>query len=184
MGCSHSNINVNVKTKERAMVLINLFSEILEDYLYDSKFKIFEDEIKKDENGFWFYIDESPLFVVADDYDFVNYFVKESIKRFPNEYLYLEHIISFNNCGDTTYCEYKYDEQNKILTLRTVYAEEGDGLYICPECDEDFEGEPLVYIEDYKKGETYICPICGAEITFDAEERIEIISLEEILNNG
>ena len=182
MGCSCSNINVNVKTKERAIELIKLFSELLEDDLYCSLLELNEDDIKKSDDGFWFYIDEEPLFAVADDYELVNYFVKEVIKRFPNEYLYLEHIISFNNCGDTTYCEYRYDEQNKILNLKVVYAEEGDGLYICPECDEDFEGEPLVYIEDYKEGETYICPFCGAEITFDAEETIEKISLEEILS--
>ena len=73
-----------------------------------------------------------------------------------------------------------HDEKNKELTIRTVFAE-FDSLYMCPECEEDFE-EALVYIEDYKKGETYTCPYCGETITFDATECITKIKLEEFNN--
>ena len=183
MGCSHDCININLKTEEMAKNAIRLFGELLEEDLEkDLKSRFFhvdEMNMKETEDGFWFYIDEEPLFNNWDSGENINYFVKEFIKRYSDEYFYLSNTTTFNNCGDTTYCKYEYDEKNKELTIKTVYSEWGDGLYDCPECQEDFDGEALVYIEDYEDGKTYLCPNCHAEVTFDAEQYVEKIKLED-----
>lgn len=179
MGCTHDYVNINLKTREMAETALELFAELLEEDLYGSFFDIDEIDIEEKEDGFWIHIDEEPLFNSWEEGEQIEYFVKEFVKRYPDEYFYLDDTASFNNCGDTTYYEYRYDEKVKELTIRTVWAEDG-GLYICPECEEDFDGEALVYIEDYKEGEIYTCPHCDAEITFDAEESIEKIKLEDL----
>lgn len=179
MGCTRDYVNINLKTKEMAETALKLFAELLKEDLYGDFFDINYINIEEKENGFWFYIDEEPLFKTWDAGEQIKYFVEEFVKKFPDEPFYLDDTESFNNCGDTTYYEYKYDEKLKELTIRTVYSEWGEGLYDCPECEECFE-EALVYLENYEEGKTYICPECGAEIMFDAKETIEKIKLEDL----
>lgn len=181
MGCTRDTINMIVKSKEMAEKAMKLFNEVLKDELY-FHFEIEEDDIREEDDCFIIEIDEEPLFLTWEGNEQVAFFVKEFILQNPKESFYLENTTSFSNCGDTNYYEYTYDEKNKELTIRTVFAE-FDSLYMCPECEEDFE-EALVYIEDYKKGETYTCPYCGETITFDAAECITKIKLEEFNNEN
>lgn len=178
MGCTCDYVNINLKTREMAETALKLFAELLEEDLYGSFFDIDEIDIEEKEDGFWVRFEEEPLFNTWDDGEQIKLFVKEFIKKFPDEPFYLDNTTSFNNCGDTYYYEYIYDENKKQLTIRTIYSEDS-GLYYCPECEEYFD-DPLVYIDEYKKGETYTCPECGAEIEYDADETIQKIKLEDL----
>ena len=115
MGCSHDKVWINLKTKEMAERTIKIFKELLKEDLYCDFFDV-EIDIKENKDGFWIYIDEMPLFNYEGGEE-IDYFVKEFIKIYPNEYFYLTNMTSSSSCGDTTYNEFKYNYCKKFLNV-------------------------------------------------------------------
>ena len=182
MGCTRDNIIIKTKTKGLALEVTKLFGEILKEDLFYDDFILEEDEIEEEDGEFVLMIDEEPLFAMWDAGSQIDYFVKEFIKRFPNDYFFVEDEASFNNCGDTTIYRYEYDEKKQELHLTTAFSD-SYSLCMCPECEEDFE-EEFVFLEDcldegYNEEETFVCPYCGEKFKYDVTIVREVFKLED-----
>lgn len=162
MGCTYDVVNIRLENENHIELFKNSFNELLKDYLYDGKYENFL--IRKNKNEHWIAIQEEGLFSEAQGLEFIEYFVTEFAKQYPNIKFYMDYKCTYNNCGDANYVEYNYDGGD-IITVKSMNAEIS-GIFDCPECETYFE-DALVEIEEYNPDQKYYCPECSAEIEYN-----------------
>ena len=167
MGCTNDVINARLKTKEDIKTFITEFNNILNDDLYYDEYDVKDIEIEEELNGYHIFFENEPMFCTADGGDITEYFIKEFVKKYPDIHFSMDYFCSYSNCGDVLFIEYEYNGNNTIL-VKQKNAEQ-EGIYMCAECEEDFD-EPLVFFDEYNENEEYICPECGARNTLEVWE--------------
>ena len=177
MGCTCEIINFSVNSRETMLELIDLFNSTMIEEFYDLDFKLKRENIKQHENEFWIYIDEEPLFACYECGEQVTDFVKKFIKEHPDNKIFADYHCTFSNCGDATYIRYIYNPESKELEIKSLFGEDS-GLYMCPECEEEFE-DALMELEDYDPNKRFECPACGAEISLEVSQDIKVVALND-----
>lgn len=180
MGCTNDFVHVTLKNRSYLESFLNEFYGFFKDYLYDKNYQIHPTCIFSASPISECYIDinEEPLFKMDESGAQVDLFIKEYVKKYPDVDISMFYTGEELDCDGAIHIKYEYNSQTKKLNIEKRTAD-CTSIRYCPECDEDFE-EAIAYLDEHIEGQTYRCPVCGADIEYDVDFSTEIIKLEDL----